>query len=221
MSTTTAATPTVPAATTVTPPEKEKTFFEKYGIYVASLGFGLAFLFLGIIIYLLVTRTSSPEPPRPRLPMSIPSAPVSALAVPATSLSASQTAPPEQARDMRQHEFEHDHESIVSKAESFDAAATDDAYEEMLPDEHVRSPLSSHYPSSRPAKPVSRMDGGYCGEYCGAGRADWLTKMNTPLQVMVPNMLVALSEFTLLSIWLLMSGRLIMTLSLAAISNDL
>lgn len=172
MSTTTAATPTVPAATTVTPPEKEKTFFEKYGIYVASLGFGLAFLFLGIIIYLLVTRTSSPEPPRPRLPMSIPSAPVSALAVPATSLSASQTAPPEQARDMRQHEFEHDHESIVSKAESFDAAATDDAYEEMLPDEHVRSPLSSHYPSSRPAKPVSRMDGGYCGEYCGAGRAD-------------------------------------------------
>ena len=177
-----------PATTTTTPAappkKKEQSIFEKYGIYIASFGFGLAFLFLGIIIYLLLTR--SPPDYRPRLPMSIPPmpaapipapAPVSPLAAPPTDIPmsgpASSTPMPSQvppaapATDIPASSHPMPSSAPEITGEPFNAPSSH--YEEM-PDSQVRSPLSAHFPSDKTPKPVGRMDGGYCGpDYCGAG----------------------------------------------------
>jgi hypothetical protein len=47
--------------------ENDKPFWCKYGKLIAVLGFGSAFIFLMVIIYLLMTRTSVPPTTEPAL----------------------------------------------------------------------------------------------------------------------------------------------------------
>jgi hypothetical protein len=52
--------------------DKNKTFWEKYGIYLTIAGFGLSFILLLIIVYLVWTRHPSPEMATPMQMSSYP-----------------------------------------------------------------------------------------------------------------------------------------------------